>query len=566
MNKSNGEGEAIPVAGAVHQTNAAQDAIYWFRSSPNALMVLEEETLNILEANEAISALIGMKTGELLGGNFLKLIPGSEAREAARRILHWAPDQERSQSVPPHQMKLQRADGFILLAELQGFRYEYKEHRNRIFCHLRDVTENEVTSRQAWADTQAASYQQLIECIGDGLLVIDNDQVIVYANTSGEQILQRSRSSLVGLGLDRLFPQLFNGSIDTTFERILAEDSHEPLRIPFQVNGQAHPLELVIYPHGEGVGILFRDISEVMRHELEVSKLNATMAVSQELLRRKNSELNDSLKRLEEMNQELERADQFKSEFLANTSHELRTPLNSIIGFLQLISEGLCEDPEEERQYIDNALVSAMHLLTLITEVLDIAKIEAGKMTLLIDDVNIETLFQEVHSLTYVQAQKEGLDMSYDVRCEDEESAVVRVDINKTKQVLVNLVSNSIKFTRGGGIRMWAEPDTQRSDMMRFAVQDTGIGVKLEHQQSIFEKFIQVDGTSTRKYQGTGLGLTICKNLVEMMGGEISAFSEGEGKGTTMYFTVPKGGKKNLVSDGCAQGGMLTEESLPQSF
>ena len=252
----------------------------------------------------------------------------------------------------------------------------------------------------------------------------------------------------------------------------------------------------MVHPYEEGHVVLFRDVSERVKQEVEIAKLNATMAVSQQLLRSKNEELNESLEKLAHLNEQLANADRLKSDFLANTSHELRTPLNSIIGFLQLISEGLCENPEEEREYVRNALASGQHLLSLINDVLDIAKIEAGKMTLMIDDIDLDTVFHEVFSLTHIQAQQKKLRLTFEVH--DDSHRIVRADFHKVKQVLINLVGNAIKFTSSGIIRVWAEPAPEQAEMMLVSVQDSGIGVPLNLQNSVFEKFVQVDGGPRR--------------------------------------------------------------------
>jgi PAS domain S-box-containing protein len=241
-------------------------------------------------------------------------------------------------------------------------------------------------------------------------------------------------------------------------------------------------------------------------------------------------------RRLEEANAQLEEVSRLKSEFLANTSHELRTPLNGMIGFLQLVLDGMCDSPEEERDFLQQALQCSRHLLGLINDVLDIAKIEAGKLSLEIEAVDVRALFGEVYTLTHVQADQKGLALKFDVpeHC----THAVRGDFGKIKQVLVNLLGNSLKFTSKGSITVRA---TERADFGHyiFEVIDTGIGVPEDRQKVIFEKFTQGDGSTTRKYGGTGLGLAICRSLVELMGGIINVESEGPGKGTRMFFSLP---------------------------
>ena len=240
--------------------------------------------------------------------------------------------------------------------------------------------------------------------------------------------------------------------------------------------------------------------------------------------------------KLQKLNRKLEEASQIKSDFLANTSHELRTPLNSIIGFLGLILDGYCVNKEEEREFLRNAQRSAKQLLSIINDVLDLAKIEAGRMELELQEVELKSLFEEVGSLTQVQAQQKKLKLSY--VCGNHPSPKVYADPGKLRQVVINLVGNAIKFTDRGEITVRSLVQEERGNVL-IEVEDTGVGVAVHAQKRLFEKFRQADGSSTRKHGGTGLGLTITKNLVEIMGGKIRLESPGEGKGSKVSFTVP---------------------------
>ncbi|NIM98109.1 MAG: PAS domain S-box protein [candidate division Zixibacteria bacterium] len=240
--------------------------------------------------------------------------------------------------------------------------------------------------------------------------------------------------------------------------------------------------------------------------------------------------------KLQKLNQKLEEANKVKGEFLANTSHELRTPLNSIIGFLGLILDGYCVDADEEKEFLRNAHQSSKQLLSIINDVLDLAKIEAGKMELELGEVDLRCLFEEVRSLTQVQAQQKKLKLVF--VHENESSIKVYADPGKLRQVVINLVGNAIKFTDKGQISIKSTIQEEKGNVL-IQVEDTGVGVPSKIQGKLFEKFRQADGSSTRKHGGTGLGLTISKNLVEMMGGRIRLESPGERKGTRVSFTLP---------------------------
>ncbi len=250
--------------------------------------------------------------------------------------------------------------------------------------------------------------------------------------------------------------------------------------------------------------------------------------------------------KLEQARAEAVALSQLKSQFLANTSHELRTPLNGILGFLKLLMDGMADDPEEAHQFIEEAYRSALHLFNLINDILDIAKIEAGKMELDFAPVKLGELLQQVENFTQVQVQQKRLQFQIQIPAAEDE-IVVYGNYQRLLQVILNLSGNAIKFTREGGIRISAEVikkkvtfyNQQFPGMVKIRVADTGIGVSLDKQDKLFESFFQVDGARTRQYGGTGLGLAISQRLIEAMGGTVNFYSMGEGLGSTVTFTVP---------------------------
>ena len=223
-----------------------------------------------------------------------------------------------------------------------------------------------------------------------------------------------------------------------------------------------------------------------------------------------------------------------KSTFLANMSHEIRTPMNGILGFVQLLAGTKLD--EEQRDYVNEVQRSSEILLNLLNDILDLSKIEAGKMTLENIDFNLRYVIEDVGTLASSNASKKNIEIN--VLCHSNIPEKIVGDPNRLKQVLNNFVNNAIKFTEKGEINITASlvKKFDNKVKLKFAIADTGIGISKENQQKIFESFTQADSSTTRKYGGTGLGLTISKNFIQMMNGEVNVISE-PGKGSTFEFT-----------------------------
>ncbi|MEB3313628.1 MAG: ATP-binding protein [Cyanobacteriota bacterium] len=261
------------------------------------------------------------------------------------------------------------------------------------------------------------------------------------------------------------------------------------------------------------------------------------------LERQRESE--EAHRQAEEARRQAEEASRLKSEFLANTSHELRTPLNGMIGFLKLVLDGMADDPAEQQEFIEEAHKSALHLLTLINDVLDLAKIEAGKMQIDMGPVSLRELLRDLENFARPQAEHKGLYFKILLPA-TRDAITVNGNYQRLLQVLLNLVSNANKFTHEGGVTISAEVKPQRVEYqdkvwpgsVKISVADTGIGVSLEKQDRLFQTFSQVDGERTRQYGGSGLGLVISQRLIENMGGTMHFISMGEGLGSTVTFTI----------------------------
>lgn len=235
-------------------------------------------------------------------------------------------------------------------------------------------------------------------------------------------------------------------------------------------------------------------------------------------------------------NQELDEASRSKDEFLALVSHELRTPLNSVLGFTKLILDGLAKTPAEEKELLRDVFSSAQHLLGLVNDILDIGRIEAGKLSLRLQTLNPRPVLESSLALIAVQAVEKNL------KLRDETTGLdlprVRADEVRLRQVLLNLFMNAIKFTRQGSITLRAAP-SRPPGFLRVEVEDTGIGVPEARQEAVFEKFVQAESVHARRFQGSGLGLAISRKLVELMGGTIGLGKGSSGRGTLVWFTLP---------------------------
>jgi two-component system, NtrC family, sensor kinase len=236
---------------------------------------------------------------------------------------------------------------------------------------------------------------------------------------------------------------------------------------------------------------------------------------------------------IEEKSRQLEVASQHKSEFLANMSHELRTPLNAIIGFSEVLAEKMFgELNEKQEEYSKDIHASGQHLLSLINDILDLSKIEAGRMELELSDFHLPTALDSALTLVRERAGRRSIALHLSV---DERLGPIQADERKVRQVVLNLLSNAIKFTpEGGRIEVAA---VAKDGLVEIAVSDTGVGIAPGDQEAVFEEFRQV-GTADKKVEGTGLGLTLCRKFVELHGGKIWVKSE-LGKGSTFTFTIP---------------------------
>ena len=248
-----------------------------------------------------------------------------------------------------------------------------------------------------------------------------------------------------------------------------------------------------------------------------------------------NRQLNSAIESAKDMAGQAQAANVAKSDFLANMSHELRTPLNVIMGFTEFILDKQCGDltPEQE-EYLGEVLHGARDLFLLINDILDLTKIEVGKLELELSEVPLPELLSRGLTILKEKASKHNIQLSYEVK---EIPASIIADERKLKQIIYNLLANAVKFTPDGGrVRMEAE---LAGSFVQVSIADTGIGIKEQDLQRIFYPFEQAESSLSRRFQGTGLGLSLTRSMVELHGGKIWAESEGEGKGAKFFFLMP---------------------------
>jgi signal transduction histidine kinase/DNA-binding response OmpR family regulator len=312
---------------------------------------------------------------------------------------------------------------------------------------------------------------------------------------------------------------------------------------------------------------------EIQVLESGINSMAAALQGAQENLQDQvhlaTSELRNTLQELEQKNAELEierekayEANQSKSQFLANMSHELRTPLNAIIGYSEMLEEELHE--VNDTRYVDDILKinsAGKHLLSLINDILDLSKVEAGKMNVFLETTEIATICE--YTVATIRPLAERNDNKLILECPGDIGEMYS-DVTKIRQVLFNLLSNACKFTQHGEVKLSAHRERKPDgDWIDFSVSDTGIGMSEEQMQNLFEAFSQADATISRDYGGTGLGLAICKRFTELMGGRLTAESK-IGKGSSFHLQLPAETKNQATSNLPVVSGVLTLEKYAE--
>ena len=467
--------------------------------------------------NEAFCRFHGKRGEELLGTNFFQTLSEEDAAIPLSYINSLPPEEP----VVSFDHRLHGPDKVEVWHQYRVRRlFQQKGDTREFQAVIQDITQRKRSEEALRASEE--KYRSLIDHIPDVVWTADSNRDLIYISGNVAKVLGYGFEELLDLGrqfwMDRIHPE-DAARVGQAYQRLFSDG--EKFDVEYRIcrkDGEwiwLHNRALVTRP-GEGImwadGI-FKDITQ--RRQAEAA--------------------------IQQTKDAAEAANLAKSQFLANMSHELRTPLNAIIGFSEILSDRTFGDLNDRQlKYSNNILNSGRHLLQLINDILDLAKVEAGRVELMRNTFSVAKVLPEVQTIVKTLANKKNISLEFELT---PDLPALFADEAKFKQVMYNLLSNAIKFTPDGG-KVFVTAGVQNANgsgsFLKIAVADTGIGVKKKDQERVFNEFEQVDSSYGRQQQGTGLGLALTKRLIEMHGGRIWVESEGiEGKGSTFTFVIP---------------------------
>ncbi|HEY3311804.1 MAG TPA: response regulator [Anaerolineales bacterium] len=488
-------------------------------TSPVAIVILDKDNL-VSSWNPAAEKLFGYSQAEALGQNIMDLVTNEETRAES---IDNARQMAQGENVHSITRRTGKNDN-IVEVELYAVPVLLEENRVGTFVIYHDITE--LKRAEAAIQESQRRLADIIDFLPDATLVIDSAGKVIAWNHAIEDLTGISSTEMLGKGDQEYALPFYGERRPILIDLVLLPQEEFEKRHYVHIKRSGEILTGETYTPGLKGGSKFLYATASPLHDTKGNVAGAIETI-RDISERKQAE-----EELQKAKASAEQANQAKSAFLANMSHELRTPLNAIIGFTRIVrrkAEGVL--PEKQTENLDKVLTSADHLLNLINTVLDIAKIEAGRMDVLAANFRIGALID----LCFNTAQpllKPAVLLEKQV---DENLNIIYSDQDKIRQIVLNLLSNASKFTREGKILLSANQD---ADNLRIAVQDTGIGISAEALPRIFKEFQQADNTTTRQYGGTGLGLSISRNLARLLGGDLTVESE-PGKGSTFTLIIP---------------------------
>jgi two-component system, sensor histidine kinase and response regulator len=429
-----------------------------------------------------------------------------------------------------------------MLGQIQERDSALRDARDRLEERVRDRTrdlEQEVAERKDAEAKLAEQYyflQELIDAIPVPVFFKDAERRYLGSNKAFADFFSVDREALIGKTPDQIFPENISKRSSAKDFEVLDNSALRVYEDLLQtVDRKFHHMLFFKAPFFDAAGAL-RGLVGTMIDITDRKEAEEALKKAKEAAEAANNQLEKAIARANKLAVQAEMASIAKSEFLANMSHEIRTPLNGIIGMAALLRSTRLN--EEQTEYADIINASGDALLTLINDILDFSKIEAGKLDLEILDFDLRHLIEDVMDLLSLKAEEKGLEFSCLIA--PGVPAHVRGAAGRLRQILLNLANNAIKFTDEGEVvlRIRKTAVTEDTVQIHFSVTDTGIGIPEHRREKIFESFVQADASTTRKYGGTGLGLTITRRLIEMMGGTLSLESVVN-EGSTFFFVLP---------------------------
>ena len=471
---------------------------------------LSDDSSTIIEANPAAARLLGYTdVSEIIGLNARHLIHPDDLKQAA---LITVVDMARRGGVANLERRYRRADGSYMPVSVT-------------ISQIRDTNLQHIIFRDITRQKQAEA--ALLQANREFEIIFENSQVGIML-LKGGRFFSRGNRRLAEL-LGYASPEEMVGM---SMRELHIDEEHfvEFGRLYYQALSEGDQIQVEYQlKRKDGCPSWFT----ISGKALDPSDLDkGAIWVLDDLSRRKALEI-----QLTTAKEDAEVANRAKSEFLANMSHEIRTPLNGILGMLQLLQTTATTD--EQSLYVETAIHSSLRLTTLLSDILDLSRVEAGKMTISMHAFELKDALSAVHQLFMPTAREKGLNVRVNIH--PSIPSWLKGDAARLQQVLGNLVGNSLKFTDSGCVEIEAFPLPPRKHgecRVLFTVSDTGIGIPDDKVRTLFQPFSQVNQGFTRQFQGAGLGLSICKRLIDLMGGSMAVESE-HGAGTTMYFCVP---------------------------